>query len=89
MKNNQRLQKRGEGAFVVTLSLYSLTTTTSWARSGDLTTYLLCAIGIKFYDTLVIIQSGGVFKHLDAPKVRSYTREVEFDSQQGGCIKYL
>ena len=39
---------------------FSLTTTTSWERGGDLTTYQLCVIGFKFYDTLVMIQSIGV-----------------------------
>ena len=36
---NQKLQRRGEGANVITFSLYSLTTTTYWERGGDLTTY--------------------------------------------------
>ena len=39
-KMNQRLiQREGESAYVVTFSLHSLTTTTSWERGGDLTTY--------------------------------------------------
>ena len=34
-----------------------------------------------------MIQSSGVFTHLTIPKVCSYTREVDFDSQQkpSGC----
>ena len=36
---NQLLQREGEGAYVVTASLSSLTTTTSWERGGVLTTY--------------------------------------------------
>ena len=39
-KMNQRLiQREGESAYVVTFSLHSLTTTASWERGGDLTTY--------------------------------------------------
>ena len=37
--NNQLLQRRGEGAYVVTFSLYLLTIITSWERGGELTTY--------------------------------------------------
>ena len=38
-KNDQHSQRRGEGAYVVTFSLYLLTIITSWERGGDLTTY--------------------------------------------------
>ena len=36
---NQQLQREGEGAYVVTFSLSSLTSTASWERGGVLTTY--------------------------------------------------
>ena len=36
--NNQQLLRRGEGTHIVTFSLCSLTTTTSWEGGGDLTT---------------------------------------------------
>ena len=36
---NQQLQRGGEGAYVVTFSLFSLITIASWERGGDLTTY--------------------------------------------------
>ena len=35
---NQQQQRRGEGPYVVTFSLYSISTTTSWEGGGDLTT---------------------------------------------------
>ena len=37
-KNDQQLQREGEGAYVVTFSLSSLTSTASWERGEDLTT---------------------------------------------------
>ena len=53
---NQQLQREREGAYVVTFSLCSLTTTASWERGGDLTTYEICVIRPSFYGTLVMIQ---------------------------------
>ena len=38
-KSNELLQREGGGVYVVTFPLYSFTTTTSWERGGDLTTY--------------------------------------------------
>ena len=35
----KNLQRAGEVSYIVTFSLYSLTTTASWERGGDLTTY--------------------------------------------------
>ena len=36
---NQQLQREGEGAYVVTFSLSSITRLGSWERGGILTTY--------------------------------------------------
>ena len=33
-----------------------------------------------------MIQGGGMFTHLDIPKVCSHTNEVEFDSQQDDLL---
>ena len=44
-------------------------------------------IRLDFYNTLVMIQSGGMFTHLDIPKVCSHTREVEFDSLQDHVLR--
>ena len=38
-KITTNLQRRSEGAYMVTFSLHSLTTHTSWERGGNLPTY--------------------------------------------------
>ena len=61
---NQQLQRGGESAYIVTFSLCSLATTTTYRR-GDLTTLNMCHRTLRFYDILVTILGGGVFTHLD------------------------
>ena len=39
INKNQQLQREGQGAYVVTFSLSSHTTTASWERGGVLTIY--------------------------------------------------
>ena len=71
----QQLQRRGECAYVVMFSLYFLTTTTSSERYGDLIADKLCFIGVKFYDTLVMIQSIGFGEVIDEHDIVSASTE--------------
>ena len=46
------------------------------------------ALDLASITHLVIVQEGGMFTHLGFPKVCSYTREVEFDSQHQRLILF-
>ena len=86
-KNVQLLEREGEGAYWVTFSWSSLTTTASWERGGVLSKrwslkYLLNMCHTTLHLWHISYDTRRWDAHmLEYPKVCSHTREVEFDSQ--------